>query len=265
MRPNHTKDRLRNGQTVFGSALQHFRSAEVPRLFAAAGFDYVFIDTEHGGFDLETVQDMVAASVRSSITPVVRVGELAYSLVARVLDVGAQGIIFPRVEDPRVLEEAVSWTKFPPAGKRGFGIMAPLLDYEPATFPAIMRHLDDSTLVVVQFETRRALERRAELLAVRGIDVAMIGPSDLSISLGVAGEFEHPILVSAIDEFIEDCRHHQVVPGIQCRSVAQARFWAQRGMRFVGAASELGLLLERSKQAVGELQAAVPSLAAANR
>lgn len=254
-----------NGQTVFGSALQHFRSAEVPRLFAAAGFDYVFIDTEHGGFDLETVQDMVSAAVRSNITPVVRVSEMLYSLIARVLDVGAQGIIFPRIEDPRVLEEAVSWTKFPPNGKRGFGVMAPLLDYETAGMPAIMRHMDDNTLLVVQVETRVALERCEELLSVRGVDVAMIGPADLSISLGVAGEFDHPVLSRAIESFIDQCVKHNVAPGIQCRTVAQARSWAERGMRFVGAGSELGLLLERSRQAVSELHAAVGSAATANR
>lgn len=95
MRTNHTKDKLLRGETVFGCALQHFRSAEVPRVFAAAGFDYVFLDAEHTGFDLETLHDMVSASAQAGITPLVRPGELLYSLVARALDIGAQGVIFP--------------------------------------------------------------------------------------------------------------------------------------------------------------------------
>ncbi len=257
MRANRTKDRLGGGETVFGCALQHFRSAEIPRLFAAAGFDYVFIDAEHSGFDLETVQELVTASVQSGITPLVRVGELLYSLVARFLDVGAQGIILPRVESRELLEEAIRWTRFPPLGKRGFGLMPPQLDYEPRSFKEIIEHLNANTLVVVQFETRKAMERCDELLSVNGIDVAMVGPSDLSISLGVSGQFDHPVLVETVTWFMGACAAHRVVPGIQCRSATQAKFWAERGMKFVGAGGELSLLLEKAKQTVEDLRSAV--------
>ena len=125
---NHTQSRLRDGHAVFGCIFQQFRSAEIPRLLAAAGFDFVFIDCEHGGFDLETIQDVVRVSRLAGITPLVRVGELSYSLAARALDVGAQGIILPRVEEPELLREALSWMKFPPMGKRGFGLGPPQLD-----------------------------------------------------------------------------------------------------------------------------------------
>src|ERR1051325_3973502 len=90
MQANLTRERLSRGETVFGSGLQVYRSAEIPRAFAAAGFDYVFIDMEHGSYDLETVHDMIRASLDTGITPIVRVAELAYSLVARLLDSGAQ-------------------------------------------------------------------------------------------------------------------------------------------------------------------------------
>src|SRR5882672_4831909 len=130
MQANRTRERLSRGETVFGCGLQVYRSAEIPRAFAAAGFDYVFIDMEHSSFNLETVQDMITASLVAGITPIVRVAELSYSLVARLLDSGAQGIILPRVEDPRLLAEALSWMRFPPAGIRGYGVNATMMDYE---------------------------------------------------------------------------------------------------------------------------------------
>jgi 2-keto-3-deoxy-L-rhamnonate aldolase RhmA len=238
--------------------MQYYRCPEVARLFAAAGFDYVFIDTEHGGFDLETVQDMVAASVAAGITPIVRVSELLYSLMARTLDVGAQGLILPRVEDPRLLEEAISWTRFPPQGKRGFGVQAPLFDYEQLSLPALMEHLNASTLVVVQFETKTALERSDELLSVKGIDVALIGPADLAISLGMPGEFENPAFVDIVMKFVEKCDARGVATGIQCRNAAHAKIWARRGIRFVGAGSEHGLLMDKAKETLAELRAALP-------
>jgi 2-keto-3-deoxy-L-rhamnonate aldolase RhmA len=254
MRINHTKARLAEGAPVFGCALQQYRSSEIPRLFAAAGFDYVFIDMEHGTFDLETVHDMIAASVAARITPIVRVGELLYSLVARVLDAGAQGVIFPRVEDPRTLENALAWTKFPPDGQRGYGVGPHMIDYEVQNFDAVVRHTNAQTLVVVQFETRTAMEHADELLSVPGYEVAMVGPADLSVSLGVPGQFDSPVLVDTVLAFIEKCNRHGIVPGIQTRSVAQARLWAERGMRFVGASAEHGLLLEAARSAVAELR-----------
>jgi len=262
MQINHTRERLSKGETVFGCSLTCYRSAEIPRTFAAAGFDYVFIDMEHATFDLETVHDMIAASLAAGITPIVRVGELLYSLAARLLDAGAQGIILPRVEDPRLLEEALSWMRFPPEGKRGYGVSGPMVGYEPRTFPEIIEHQNRNTLVVVQFETMPAMERADELLSLRGVDIAMVGPADLSIALGIPGQFDNPLLISTVERLMEKCRRHNVVPGIQTRTVAMAKAWAERGMRFVGAGAEHGLLLEKSREAVAQLRAAkVPSLA----
>lgn len=256
MRTNHTLKKLQEGRPVFGCAIQQYRSAEIPRAFAAAGFDYVFIDAEHGGFGLETIQNMINSAVHSGITPLVRVADLQYSLVARYLDLGAQGVILPRVESPELLAQAISWTQYPPQGKRGFGVMAPQLDYEASSVESIMAHLKSNTMVVAQFETRLAMEGMDDLLAVQGIDVAMIGPTDLSISLGVGGEFDHPRLVEAIVKFIDACQKHRVTPGIHCRTVAQAQKWLQRGMRLVGAGGEHGLLLQKACDAVAELRSA---------
>ena len=161
---NHTRERLAKGETVFGCMLQSYRSAEIPRTFAAAGFDYVFIDMEHASYDLETVQDMIQASLAAGITPFVRVCELLYSLVARLLDSGAQGIILPRVDDARKLEEALSWLRYPPVGKRGYGINPTMIGYEVQTMAQIMEHMNRHTVSVVQFETVAAFDCAEELL-----------------------------------------------------------------------------------------------------
>ena len=261
MRVNRTREKLENGETVLGCSVQSYRSMEIPRAFAAAGFDYVFIDMEHGSFDLETVHDMIIASHGAAITPIVRIGELLYSLAARLLDSGAQGIILPRVEDPRLLEEALSWMRFPPVGKRGYGVNPTMLSYEARSFPEVIEHQNRETLVVVQFETARAMERADELLSLKGVDVAMVGPADLSIALGVPGQFEHPSMLKAMDGLIDKCTRYKVHPGIQTRSVAMSKMWAERGMRFVGTAAEHVLLLEKARETVATLRAvqAIPA------
>lgn len=255
LRSNLTKAHLASGGSAFGSAVQLFRSADVARIYAAGGLNYIFIDTEHTGLDLGTVQDFVSASLQSGITPIVRVSELQYSQITRALDVGAQGIILPRVEDPAVLREAISWTRYPPAGKRGFGVIAPVLNYQAHSMAEVIDHLNANTLVVVQFETQLAIERCHELLSVPGVDVAMIGPADLSISLGIPGQFDRPELTSTIDHLIAAAKQHGVVPGIQCRTLAQSKFWADRGMRFVGVGAEHSLLLEKVRDLCAQLRA----------
>lgn len=256
MQTNTTRERLSRGETVFGCGLQTYRSPEIARTFAVAGFDYVFIDLEHSSFDLQTAHDIIKASLDSNITPICRVGELAYSLVARLLDSGAQGIILPRVEDPAILREALSWMRFPPVGKRGYGVNPTMIRYEARGFAEIIEHQNLNTLAVVQFETRTAMDRADELLSVPGINIAMVGPADLSISLGVPGQFDHPTVVSTIDALIEKCNRHGVVPGIQTRSLAMSKFWAERGMRFIGTAAEHTLLLEKARETVTALRTA---------
>src|SRR5437879_4832352 len=118
MRKNLVKQALKEGKLQLGTGFGQFRSPEIPKLLAAAGFQWAFLDTEHGGFDLETVQDICRVSVLVGLCPIVRVADLQYSLVARALDCGAQGIIFPRVEEPELLAGAISWNKFPPLGDR---------------------------------------------------------------------------------------------------------------------------------------------------
>jgi len=255
MRVNHTKKRLQQGEVVFGCSIQQFGSPEIARLLGAAGFDFVFIDGEHSAFGLETLHALIRACLEREVTPIVRVGDLLYTLVARALDAGAQGIIYPRVESQALLAEAIRWTRFPPQGVRGYGLTAPQIDYEARSFPEIIEHINANTLVVVQFETRTAIERREELLATPGVDVALVGPADLSISLGVPGEFEHPKLVDTVLALMESCKRHGVAPGIQVRTPALAKKWTERGMRFVGCGSEHGLLWEKAREAASELRA----------
>jgi 2-dehydro-3-deoxyglucarate aldolase/4-hydroxy-2-oxoheptanedioate aldolase len=255
MRPNRARQLLREGKVALGCALSQLRSAELPSLYAAAGLDWAFIDGEHGCFDVETIQDLVRTALLTPLTPVVRVADLQYSLVARALDMGAEGIILPRVESPELLERAVSWTRFPPQGVRGFGLTTAQVGYKDHTFPEIISHLNENVLVVLQIETRAALERCDELLSVAGVDVALVGPSDLSIALGVPGQFDHPKMVEAITRVIECCRRHGVYPGIQARTVALARFWKERGVQFIGCGTDIVLLWQKVREIVQQFHA----------
>ena len=255
MRINTVKQALAEGKVQLGTGFGQLRSPEIPRILAAAGFHWAFVDTEHGGFDLETVQDICRVANTCGLCPIVRVADLQYALVARALDCGAQGIIFPRVESPELLEKAVSWTKFPPLGVRGYGLGPNQTEYEPLNFKQVIEHVNANTMVVLQIETRRALEAREELLAVKGIDAVMVGPADLSISLGVPGEFQHPTMVEAMSAIRDSCERRGIAPGTQTRTPDLARFWKERGMRFLGCSNEVSMILERGRELVSAIHA----------
>ncbi|HXR78974.1 MAG TPA: aldolase/citrate lyase family protein [Bryobacteraceae bacterium] len=254
MQVNRVKQALKAGQVQLGAGFWQLRSQEIPRALAGAGFDWIFLDTEHGGFDIETVQDICRIANLVGIAPIVRVGDMQYSLVARALDCGAQGIIFPRVESPELLAQAVSWTRFPPQGIRGFGLSTPQVGYTKATFPDIVEHVNTNTLVVLQIETVRAFEAREELLSIPGIDAVLIGPADLSISLGLPGEFQDPRMVKTMEGIKDSCLRHNVAPGAHARSSSLAKFWKERGMLFLSCGNELSFLYERASEVIRELK-----------
>ena len=256
MRTNRTKELLNQDKVALGCVAGQIRSAEVARLYAAAGLDWIFIDSEHGCYTVETIQDLVRASLLTDITPIVRVADFQYSLVARVLDMGAEGVILPRTESPELLAKAVSWTKFPPEGVRGFGLGQPQVGYQAASFGEIIRHHNEQTLVVFQIESQAALDRRDELISVPGVDAVMIGPADLSIALGVAGQFDHPKLGEAIIKVIETCNKYKRIPAIQVRSPALAKTWIERGMKLVECGADLAILWNAVNGMAAELKAA---------
>jgi 2-dehydro-3-deoxyglucarate aldolase/4-hydroxy-2-oxoheptanedioate aldolase len=253
MRTNTVKQALREGKVQVGTAFAQLRSPEVARILAAAGFNWCFIDCEHGNFDQETLQDLCRASYMAGMMPIPRVADLQYSLVARALDCGGMGVVFPRVEDPSLLEKAVSWTKFPPVGIRGFGLTPSHIEYEAMTIPQLIDHFNEHILVVLQIETVKAVEARDELLSVKGVDAVMVGPVDLSISLGVPGDFQHAKMVDAMEKIRDACIAHGVAPGTQTRTLPLAKFWKERGMKFLGCSAETAMMLEKGKEITSAL------------
>lgn len=255
MRPNQLLAALRRGEVQYGCGFGTLRTGEFLRVLAAAGFKWCFVDGEHGSFNLETIADLCTIGPLVGVSPLVRVGELQYTLVARALDAGATGVVFPRVEDAETLAKAVTWTKFPPRGVRGYGLTPVNFNYETHAMPDVIAHMNAEQMVVMQIETERGVDACDEILAVPGIDALMVGPADLSISLGVPGDFMHPKMVAAMEKLVESCRKHGVIPGTQTRNTQLARFWQERGMLMLGCSNDTSMLLDRATQIVKELKA----------
>lgn len=257
MRTNPVKRALASGKTVIGCELSRLRSPDVPRLFAAGGFDFVFIDTEHSALSLETVADMVATARATGIVPIVRVSQAEYTLVARTLDQGAQGIIIPRVNTPQEVRDIVSWMRFPPEGIRGYADTAAQTEFQPVTPREFVDAGNTENLCVIQIERRQAVENVEAMLAVPGVDVACMGCMDLSVDLGIPGELDHPSMVESIERVLAAGRRNGVAVGIISGNFEAVAKWMRAGMRFVSYSTETLLLQEISAITVKRLRSVV--------
>ena len=254
MRENKVKAALKAGKPVVGTMITEFRTPEIARILASSGFDFVFIDTEHAAFDLETVTDIIRVGRAVGLVCLVRVPDAEYHLIARALDIGAEGLLVPRVESREQVESIVRWAKYPPMGVRGFGVRGIISNYRKAGVKEWIQELNENTVVVIQIEKRKAIECIDDLVSVNGVDAALIGPYDLSISLGVPGEFDSAILNEAIQKVVDACKRHGVASGTHLREMDSLLFWMDRGMRLLTFSSDVGLIMSSASDAVNRIK-----------
>jgi 2-keto-3-deoxy-L-rhamnonate aldolase RhmA len=210
---NFVKEKLRSGDPSVGTWVQ-LNNPDVSEELSLLGFDWLVFDVEHGVFTLPEVQRMMQSMNDRSCVPLVRVpiNEPVYFKWA--LDVGGYGVVVPWVNSKEDAIEAVRASKYPPEGIRGCGprrasrYYSELSDY--------VKNINEEILVVMMIESQQALDNLDEILSVKGVDVAYIGPDDLSLNLGIFQQKEHPKFRAALAKVIDACDKHGVIPGMHC-------------------------------------------------
>ncbi len=254
---NRLKKDLRDGKSAIGTMIVEVRQPSLMQVLANAGLDFVIIDNEHGAFNIETIADLSRAARQHGITPIVRVPEWSYAHITQPLDAGAQAIMAPRITEPQQVRDIIEIMKYPPVGRRGSVVARGHTDLKSGSIVDTMRDTNEESMLVVQIETKQALERVDEILAIAGVDAALVGPTDLSVSLGVPGKMTDPLLVSAIGSVLDACHRHNVYPAIHMNDLTLASHWASKGMRIVSFNSEVGMLTQAAGGAVASLGAAM--------
>ena len=254
-RENRVRRALLRGETVVGTMVQELRTPCLAQVLAAAGFDFFMMDMEHGAFSLETVADLAQVGRLAGIVPLVRVPDHGYPWLARPLDAGVMGLMVPRIESRVQVEAVVQAIRYPPAGRRGCGGLTRQVEFGPVSVQEWLGWANEETLLIVQIEERAALEDIDGILSVPGVDVALVGPNDLSISLGVPGEHGHPIMRAAMERVVEAAARHGVASGLHVRDLEVLTSWRARGMRFLMYSSDVGMLRQAGEEGVRALRA----------
>ncbi len=254
MQLNPVKQALRGGQAVIGTMLGEMASPGTCRIVKEAGYDFVIFDTEHHWPGVETVAWLLRGARDIGLQAYVRAPGFRGQWPARYLDLGAAGLIFPHVEGGEQCREIVDQVKFPPVGKRGLGTNIAHDDYSAEPALEFTTSANSETLVSVQIETAGGLAAREEIVAVPGVDSVFIGPNDLSLSLGLPGQLDHPTVVQAIEDIFAAAAAAGVAPGMHVFDLPSALKYLDAGCRFLCFRSEVSFFVGGSRDALGEIR-----------
>jgi len=247
------KEKLRRGEFCVGPFLKA-GSPEIVEVSGYAGVDFVLLDMEHGPLAYEAVEHLVLAAERVDIAPVVRVEAITESAVMRPLDKGAAGILVPHVDSAQMAQNVVRFSRFGPAGERGMDMHCRAAQYGHLPKKEYMQRANENTLLILQIEGSEGLHNLPEILAVAGSDVIFVGPYDLSQSLGMPGEIDHPQVVRAIEGIVETVRKGGRCVGIYAENVEAAKKWIGIGVQFVALSVDTTIYYQACKRLVAALR-----------
>jgi 2-keto-3-deoxy-L-rhamnonate aldolase RhmA len=211
---NPARERLKKGELALGVGLRQARTVDIAPAMKTCGYDWLFIDCEHNSMTLDMAVQISVAANACGISPIVRVPQGQLDMATRVLDGGAYGIVMPHVETPEEAKAIAGRLRYPPVGHRSIGGTMPQLGFAQLPAAESTKIVNDNLLVVVMLESPLAIRNADAIAAVKGIDVLLIGTSDLTLEMGLPGQLMHEKVVAAYQTVIDACKRHKKWAGM---------------------------------------------------
>jgi 2-keto-3-deoxy-L-rhamnonate aldolase RhmA len=259
--PNQLKDRLRAGEHVVGTFL-NLGSPLSTEICSTAGLDWLLLDLEHGAGDEAQLLAHLQGAGNGDASLVVRVEQNERARFARALDLGAAGVMVPRVDTSEQAALAVSYVRYPPVGTRGVAVMTRAARFGTEGYEPIHRAAD-RLVVVIQIESERAVENADAIAAVDGVDVLFVGPSDLTFSMGIPGKTSDARYQDALATVSSAALDHGKAAGILLRNAQDVDRHVGLGFTFIGLSSDSGLLAASVHELVAGFRQAIATREAA--
>lgn len=232
MRISRIKQKLSRNEPVLITQL-HLLDPSVYELTSLMGFDGIWMDLEHHTTSLETATQLMRAARVGSTDILARPANGEFMRIGRMLEAGAQGIMYPRCATAEEAAEVVKWSKFAPLGKRGFDGGNPDMPYCTMPISDYIQQANDNTFITIQLEEQSAVDQAEAIAAIPGVDALMLGPGDFSILEGFPGQFDHPRLQAAIDTIAAAARNQGKQWGMPAFHPEHARELMQQGARLL--------------------------------
>lgn len=238
LKTNTFKNKIQK-QAVWGCFSKTTDSSFVEAM-AIAGADFVILDMEHGPITTETLKTHIMALKATQTLAIVRVEGATSATIGKALDLGADGVQVPSVSTVKEAKEALERAKFFPEGQRGVCRFVRAADYSDKDRTAYFKEANQN-LLIIQLEGKEGLANFESIVTVKGIDIIFIGPYDLSQSLGVPGQIEHPLVTEKIEEMIDLAKKNNITLGTFCDTYPQLKKWKELGISYLAYSVDVGI------------------------
>lgn len=247
------KSRLKEGKFVYGPFVRT-SDPVLTEIIGYAGFDFVVIDLEHGPNSIGGAENLVRAAKQSGLSPIIRVREASETMVLRALDTGASGVQIPQINTVHDAEKMIQSSKFYPAGNRGVCKYTRNAEYSKIPVDEYFEKANRETLMIVQVEGKQGVENLDKILEVNDIDVVFIGPYDLSQSLGLTGQVEHPTVLKEIEKITTKARNKNIAVGCFGNTVEALKRQKNMGIQYLCSFIDTGFIYESLKSIRDQLR-----------
>lgn len=249
------RDKIKAGDLVTGTMVHEFACPAMVPVLADAGFDFIIIDHEHGPASYQDIQDMVIAAKSYDLDIIVRSTRNDYEYMAKVLDMGADGLLIPHVDTPAEAHNVVKCTKYPPAGDRSHGMRHYLSKFGPCANTAeYIKVANEQTSIFVQAESPVAAKNIDAIISSPWVDGVIVGPSDFTMSMGIIGQYDNPQFLAHCDAILAACLKAKKHFGIHWSKLDVAMAWKKKGSNIMLFGSATNLLREKASEVAGRLR-----------
>lgn len=245
MKKNRVKAKLKAGEPVIGTFVR--MSSISMEILGYTGWDFAIIDVEHGVHTMEDVSNMIRAAKSVGLSPIVRTPGTDTVNAMRALDAGADGVEIPQLTNLDQIREICKATRYYPEGNRGMCNYVAATGYSTTPFDEHMRTSNEEVLLAIHVENAWAAEHIEEILGIPGIDVVFCGPNDMSESLGVPGQMQHPKVVALLDKVSDACKKKNVATGIFVKRPELLPHWLEKGFQFLACSTDVGMYADYCK------------------
>ena len=232
MRPSRIREKLSAGKPALITTL-HFMDASLYEMTSLMGFDGIWLDMEHHGHSVETASQMMRAARVGTADIVARPAKREFQRMQRMLEVGAQALMYPQCDSAEEAAELIHWTQFPPIGRRGCDAANADAPYLATPIDEYIRRANEQTVMIVQIETPEALDQVEAIARVEGVDILFLGPGDLSIRFGIPGDMRHPRIRDAKQRVADAAREAGIHWGLPVAGTDDAVEAMDMGARFI--------------------------------
>jgi len=254
VKPNKYRQAIAEGRVPVGHMIMEFGTRGIAKILETASLDFVFFDMEHTGFDTERIADLIAFTKATPIAPFVRVPQGLYHFLARCMDAGALGVMVANVRSAEEARRIVQSVKFAPLGYRGLGLGTAHNDFIQPDPVAYFKQANESSVVICQIESVEGVENAEAIAATEGVDILWVGHFDLSQSMGIPAQLQHPRFLDGLKRTVEGARKHGKRLGIQPGSMEQARQWREIGFDVFSYNSDIGVYRSALQSSINDLR-----------